>query len=1504
VVSGDQPVKGNPSIVVTTTPTDLGEGDFSYDDGRQATDDDLVVSLGEDRYANAATFLQGQITSTRTLGFAWSKVSGLGELTFDKPTARKVEVQASEDGTYVIRVVVKNSSGATGTDDVQVTWDSVVPTVDAGAPIFANRGEAPLAVVTDATPVVYDWEQVSGPGSLTFADPHALTTEITATAEGSYEIRLSVSDSAGNLAADDTTFVWDVTAPAVEAGVGVLTNGNAALDATVTDASATSVEWTKVSGPGEVTFAATSTVDTTASTSADGTYVFRLTATDAAGNVAFDEVTVVKDASAPVVSAGDDLTARFATTLAATVTDLSAVTAAWTKISGPGTVLFGDAAVSNTTVAADADGAYVLRLTVTDALGQSASDDTTFVWDTTLPVVDAGSDVTTATTASQDASVTDDTATLYAWTKISGPGALSFGSPTSEDTTIAASQDGTYTVRLTATDGAGNAASDEIVFVKDSSPPVIDAGSDVTSGSAISRNATVSDATATTYLWSKVSGPGSVTFGSPNAEDTTIVPSIDGSYVIRLTATDAAGNSAHDDFSYLLNSAAPTVDAGPDVGTSTPALQDATVTGNGTITYQWTKVSGPGSISFGSPTAVDTTIAAGAEGTYVLRLTATNDSELSAFDEITFVWDGTPPVVDAGTDEVAKSLVSHQATVTDISTLTYAWSAVSGPGTVTFGNAGAEDTTLSASATGVYVVRLTATDTAGNSSFDELSLTWDLAPPAVDAGPDVLARATTAINATTSDLTTRTFAWTKLSGPGTVTFGSASAEDTTASASTGGTYVLRLTVTDQVGNVASDDVTLTWDVTPPTVDAGTDKVATTDVSQDASASDTGSMTYQWTRQSGPGTLTFGSQTAEDTTISASSDGVYVVRLTVTDAAGNSAFDDMTYTRDTTPPTISAGPDLAGSSSTLADATVTDLTSLTYAWSQISGPGTVGFGSGTAQDTTLVASLYGTYVVRLTATDAAGNAASDELTFKWVRFSLGWSFDLDADYAFDGDKVVVVGGAAKLVPVALASSVDQSAGDFNAGAHANTAYAGTGVQLNAAGLTAKTGTFTSRIFDAGATVNWNSISWTADRPYQKDLPNGGGVEDIFDNGNADMTDNILLYHFNETSGTTFADGSSYAHAATCTACPTANAAGKIAKSATFSASHLVVPNSSALNPGGNMTFAVWVKPTATNGYILEKGNNDTTDSYAFFFYGGKLAFEANDSSGTYRYHEAGTITANVWTHVAAVFNDTTNQLTFYKDGVQVGSPISVAYSLNTTYTNPLYIGKQSYTNNDIAFPGQMDELAIFSRALSAAEILKIYQRGAVSMKLQVRGCADATCSAAPAFVGPDGTSATFFDNYPVAGQGAAWTISGITGVQYLQYRATLDTYANTISPVLKTVSFAQFLNSSPDLTTNSGYPYTALVGFDDSTGPSHLGTVYYQLSADGSTWYYHDGTTWAVASATVSEANTVGTVNAKISSFHSVAGPGTIMVRAFLNATGGAETIELLDVTVTGDNANL
>ena len=277
------------------------------------------------------------------------------------------------------------------------------------------------------------------------------------------------------------------------------------------------------------------------------------------------------------------------------------------------------------------------------------------------------------------------------------------------------------------------------------------------------------------------------------------------------------------------------------------------------------------------------------------------------------------PVVYAGSDQLVTfpNSANLDGTVTDDglpnppSAVTVTWTKQSGPGTVTFGNIHAVDTTASFSVKGVYVLRLTASDSE-LLAYDELTVTVGNNPPSVNAGLDqqINLPANANLDGTVTDdglpipPGAVTATWTKQSGPGTVTFGNIHAVDTTASFSTGGTYVLRLTADD--GELqAYDELTITVSTvvnTAPSVNAGLDQQITLPnpanldgtVTDDGLPNPPGAVTVTWTKQSGPGTVTFGNIHAVDTTASFSAAGAYVLRLTANDSVLQ-AYDEVTIT---------------------------------------------------------------------------------------------------------------------------------------------------------------------------------------------------------------------------------------------------------------------------------------------------------------------------------------------------------------------------------------------------------------------------------------------------------------------------------------------------------------------------------------------------------------------------------------------------------------------------------
>jgi autotransporter-associated beta strand protein len=249
-----------------------------------------------------------------------------------------------------------------------------------------------------------------------------------------------------------------------------------------------------------------------------------------------------------------------------------------------------------------------------------------------------------------------------------------------------------------------------------------------------------------------------------------VVISTEGTSYIRYASTDVMTNTETPAKTQTIKigTGGPAVNAGTDKTVKAQFNQDATVTAGSSpiATYQWSKVSGTGTITFGTPTTEDTTVSSDTDGTYVIRLTVTDQASNSVSDDFTLVWDTVNPVANAGLDQIKNSQFIQIGSATDTGgsgVSSYLWSKVSGTGTITFGTPASAETTISADTDGVFVIRLTTTDIATNIGTDDFSLTWDTqAPITTDdfASNDVWTNGNQIITLTPADATSGV-SWTK-----------------------------------------------------------------------------------------------------------------------------------------------------------------------------------------------------------------------------------------------------------------------------------------------------------------------------------------------------------------------------------------------------------------------------------------------------------------------------------------------------------------------------------------------------------------------------------------------------------------------------------------------------------------------------------------------------------------------------------------------------------------------
>ena len=209
---------------------------------------------------------------------------------------------------------------------------------------------------------------------------------------------------------------------------------------------------------------------------------------------------------------------------------------------------------------------------------------------------------------------------------------------------------------------------------------------------------------------------------------------------------------------------APFVDAGPN---KTIAIADPlTITGDSyddgqptldPLDLTWTQVDGPpgGIATFGSPNSLSTTVSfsevGGSADPYLLELKS-DDGSLFSVDTMQVEVFADPPVnqpptVFAGSNQtvvlpnvaILAGAASDDGLPNPPNVVTTTWSKVSGPGSVTFGNISTLDTTASFSTDGVYVLRLTADDSALQST-DDVIVTVNAEPPPPPPGKHIYRR--------------------------------------------------------------------------------------------------------------------------------------------------------------------------------------------------------------------------------------------------------------------------------------------------------------------------------------------------------------------------------------------------------------------------------------------------------------------------------------------------------------------------------------------------------------------------------------------------------------------------------------------------------------------------------------------------------------------------------------------------------------------------------------------
>lgn len=207
-------------------------------------------------------------------------------------------------------------------------------------------------------------------------------------------------------------------------------------------------------------------------------------------------------------------------------------------------------------------------------------------------------------------------------------------------------------------------------------------------------------------------------------------------------------------------------------------------------------------------------------------------------------------------------------------------------------------------------------------------------------------------------------------------------------------------------------------------------------------------------------------------------------------------------------------------------------------------------------------------------------------------------------------------------------------------------------------------------------------------------------------NAALTDDILAYYKFDSD----ASDSVNSHDGTVTGATLVS--GKIGNAYDFDGMDDFIEIADNLH-ANEMSFSVWVNFDQVTGRysIISKRAGLTSDVFQLEFplnYN-KIHFLSWDSDGTYRKLEeySALPTANTWHHYA--ITRSSSMVTLYRDGVKFAT-LPVAGGLQSTTLSTL-IGKMIYQGTDYYFfDGTIDEVGIWSRALTENEIIELYNSG--------------------------------------------------------------------------------------------------------------------------------------------------------------------------------------------------
>jgi hypothetical protein len=158
----------------------------------------------------------------------------------------------------------------------------------------------------------------------------------------------------------------------------------------------------------------------------------------------------------------------------------------------------------------------------------------------------------------------------------------------------------------------------------------------------------------------------------------------------------------------------------------------------------------------------------------------------------------------------------------------------------------------------------------------------------------------------------------------------------------------------------------------------------------------------------------------------------------------------------------------------------------------------------------------------------------------------------------------------------------------------------------------------------------------------------------------------------------------------------------------------IPDQPAYVLTNALSIEGWIRPRGDGYCIFWRGDGRSgLDPYVLSMQGNNtLDFFIEDELGDFAF--VGTdLNYNQWYHVAATWDGSTGTMSIYTNGVLAGQTVTDVRpfgELIPEYSPGVGIGNVNDGYNNFPFTGDIDEISLYNRALSAAEVQAIYNAG--------------------------------------------------------------------------------------------------------------------------------------------------------------------------------------------------